>query len=229
MDFEKLENLLGLKFTNQELVKTAFTHRSYLNEHHDYKNPSNERLEFLGDAVLQFLSSEHLYQTYTTQPEGTLTNYRAALVCTTSLAEESRKMGFGEFLLLSNGEEASGGRGREYILANTFEAVLGLIYLELGIDTCREYLKKNLFYKVQGIVDEHKYKDLKSGFQEAAQAKYGVTPSYRVIEDWGPDHNKTFKVGVFVNDKQLGVGEGSSKQRAEQSAAKNGMDNIRNN
>ncbi len=229
MDFEKLENLLGLKFTNQELVKTAFTHRSYLNEHHDYKNPSNERLEFLGDAVLQFLSSEHLYQTYTTQPEGTLTNYRAALVCTTSLAEESRKMGFGEFLLLSNGEEASGGRGREYILANTFEAVLGLIYLELGIDTCREYLKKNLFYKVQGIVDEHKYKDFKSGFQEAAQAKYGVTPSYRVIEDWGPDHNKTFKVGVFVNDKQLGVGEGSSKQRAEQSAAKNGMDNIRNN
>jgi ribonuclease-3 len=227
MDFEKLETLLGVKFTNYELVKTAFTHRSYLNEHHDYKNPSNERLEFLGDAVLQFLSSEYLYQTYPSQPEGTLTNYRAALVCTTSLAEESRRIGYGEYLYLSNGEEASGGRGREYILANTFEAVLGLLYLEFGIETCREYLAKNLFYKVQGIVDQHKYKDFKSAFQEAAQAKFGVTPTYRVMEDWGPDHNKTFKVGVFVHDKQLGVGEGSSKQRAEQSAAKNGLDNVK--
>lgn len=224
MDKQKIEELLNLEFKNEELVQTAFTHRSYLNEHSDYKNPSNERLEFLGDAILQFLSSEFLYNTYTKAPEGELTNIRAALVNTGSLGEESKKLGFGEHLLMSKGEEASGGRSREYILANTFEAVIGLIYLEHGIDACRTHLTKNLFYKVKDIVDNNKFKDYKSSFQELAQAKVGSTPIYRVLEEVGPDHNKVFKVGIYIGEKLYGSGQGSSKQKAEQAAAKNALD-----
>ena len=225
MDLEKVEKVLEIKFLDTELIRTAFTHRSYLNEHKDYKNPSNERLEFLGDAVLQFLSSEYLYNTYPSSPEGSLTNFRAALVCTPSLAEESKRLGFGEYLLLSRGEEASGGRDREYILANTFEAVLGSIYLDHDVDTCRKYLTKNLFYKVKAIVDNNRYKDYKSGFQELAQAKINQTPVYKVIEEQGPDHNKMFKIGLFIGEKMYGSGEGASKQKAEQASAKNALDN----
>lgn len=224
-DTKKINEILKLEFKNEELIRTAFTHRSYLNEHPEYKNPSNERLEFLGDAVLQFLSSEFLYNEFPTYPEGNLTNIRAALVCTPSLAEESKRLGYGEYLLLSNGEEANGGRSRQYILANTFEAVLGAIYMEAGIETCREYLITNLFYKVKDIVSNNAYKDFKSSFQEKAQAKVGQTPNYKVIEQIGPDHNKTFKVALMLGDKVYGTGEGSSKQKAEQQAAKNALDN----
>ncbi len=225
MDVPKISKILELDFSDLELLTTAFTHRSYLNEHPEYKNPSNERLEFLGDAVLQFLSSEYLYNTYPSSQEGSLTNYRAALVCTPSLAEEAKRLGYGEFLFLSNGEEASGGRSREYILANTFEAVLGAIYLQHGIEKSRVFLTKNLFYKVKNIVDNNKYKDYKSLFQEMAQEKVGATPIYKVMEEWGPDHEKMFKIGLFINEKQYGLGEGSSKQKAEQTAAKNALDN----
>ncbi len=225
MDTKKIEKIISLEFKDQTLITTAFTHRSYLNEHQENKNPSNERLEFLGDAVLQFLSSEFLYNSYPTFPEGNLTNIRAALVCTPSLAEESKKLGFGEFLLLSNGEEASGGRNREYILANTFEAVLGAVYLEHDVEKCRSYLEKNLFYKVSSIVDNNKYKDYKSNLQELSQAKFSQTPIYKVMEEQGPDHDKVFKVGIFILEKLYGTGKGSSKQRAEQAAAKNALDN----
>jgi len=226
MDKKKIEKVIGVTFKDEDLLERAFTHRSYLNEHQNIKKSSNERLEFLGDAVLQFLSSEFLFTNYPNSAEGNLTNFRAALVCTPSLAEESRKLGYGEYLFLSKGEEASGGREREYILANTFEAVLGAIYLESGVEACRKFLTKKLFYKVKGIVESNQYKDFKSSFQELAQSKYNQTPIYKVLQDWGPDHDKKFKIGVYINDKQLGVGEGTSKQRAEQASAKNALENL---
>lgn len=225
-DFEKIKNILGISLTDSNLFKTAFTHRSYLNEHREYTNPSNERLEFLGDAVLQLLSSEYLYTNYPDSPEGDLTNFRSSVVCTPSLAEEAKRMGYGELLLLSNGEEATGGRSREYILANTFEAVLGALYKDQGLEACRDFLLKQLFYKVADMINSNVYKDAKSKFQEKAQEKYGVTPSYQVLDSWGPDHEKTFKVGVFIEKKNWGVGEGKSKQRAEQAAAEDGLKRL---
>ncbi len=224
-DLNKAEKILGIKINNTELFETAFTHRSYLNEHTDYKNPSNERLEFLGDAVLQLLSSEFLYKNYT-DPEGVLTNYRSAIVNTQSLAAEAGRLGYGELLYLSKGEEASGGREREYILANTFEAVLGAMYLDKGLDKCREFIEKELLYKMGDIISEQSYKDAKSKFQEKAQEKIGITPNYRVMNSWGPDHEKIFKVGVYLDDTLYGVGEGGSKQKAEQEAALKALDKL---
>ncbi len=214
-----VEKILGIEITNEELFETAFTHRSYLNENTDYKNPSNERLEFLGDAVLQLLSTQYLYENYPKQPEGILTNYRSAIVNTRSLAQEALRLGYGDLLYLSNGEEASGGRTREYILANTFEAVLGALYLTQGLEFCRTFVTKELLYKIETIVQEETYKDAKSKFQEIAQEKTGITPSYKVLESWGADHEKTFKVGVYLEGKLYGEGKGGSKQKAEQEAA----------
>jgi ribonuclease III len=225
-DIEKLQQKLSVKLENAELFKTSFTHRSYLNEHPDYKLSSNERLEFLGDAVLQLLSSEYLYKKYPNSPEGVLTNYRSAIVCTPSIAQEAKKLGYGELLLLSNGEETTGGRDREYILANTFEAVLGALYTEKGLEYCRTFVNKNLFYKVDEIVENEDYKDAKSRFQEAAQEKHAVTPTYQVLEAWGPDHEKMFKVGVFLGAELWGTGEGRSKQKAEQQAAIDALTKI---
>lgn len=226
-NIEKIGLIFKTKIKNVALFKTAFTHRSYLNEHPQYENPSNERLEFLGDAVLQLLSSEFLFNTYPESPEGDLTNYRAAIVCTSSLAEESLRLGYGEFLLLSHGEEQTGGRTREYILANTFEAVLGALFMEKGIEFCKKFVTKELLYKIEGIIDQDKYKDAKSKFQEMAQERYGATPNYDVLEAWGLDHEKTFKVGVFINKEKFGEGEGKSKQKAEQAAAVNALDKIK--
>ena len=223
---EKLESIIEVKIKDQNLYRTAFTHRSYLNEHIDYPNPSNERLEFLGDAVLQLLSSEYLYDQYPDSPEGSLTNYRSAVVNTDSLASESRRMGYGEFLLLSKGEETTGGRDRDYILANTFEAVLGALYSDHGIEKCREFLKRTLFYKVEDIVDNEEYKDAKSKFQEEAQEVYGITPVYEVVDSWGLDHEKSFKVAVYLGEKKWGEGVGRSKQKAEQNSAKEALDKI---
>lgn len=227
MDTQKLEDILKIKIKDTQNFVTAFTHRSYLNEHPQYKNPSNERLEFLGDAVLQLASSEFLYQSYPEAPEGELTNYRAAIVCTQSLAEEAKRLGYGDYLLLSNGEETTGGRNREYILANTFEAVLGALFMDNGLEVCREFVKRELLYKVAEIVREESYKDAKSKFQELAQEKYGVTPHYEVRDSWGADHEKTFKVGVLVNKDLFGEGVGRSKQKAEQGAAVAALDKIR--
>jgi len=228
MGFElsKLEEILKAKLNNEVLFKTSFTHRSYLNEHSEYKNPSNERLEFLGDAVLQLLSSEYLYQKYPQNPEGDLTNYRSSIVCTQSISSEAKRLGYGQLLLLSNGEEATGGRDREYILANTFEAVLGALFLDQGLDFCREFATRELFYKVENIVTNKLYKDAKSRFQEAAQEKIGLTPQYEVESSWGPDHEKMFKVAVYLNKEKYGEGEGKSKQRAEQQAAENALSKI---
>lgn len=223
----QLEEVLRIKIKNIDLFETAFTHRSYLNEHPNYKHPSNERLEFLGDAVLQLISSEHLYSNYE-EPEGVLTNYRSAIVCTKSLAQEAKRLGFGEFLYLSKGEEASGGRDREYILANTFESVLGALYLVEGLEFCKTFITKELLYKVDEIIETESYKDAKSRFQEKAQELKGITPEYRVLEAWGPDHEKSFKVGVFLGNEMLGEGEGGSKQKAEQKAAFSALDKLNN-
>lgn len=223
---DKFEKILNTKIKNNQLFITAFTHRSYLNEHLDYKNPSNERLEFLGDSVLQLLSSEFLFNHFPEAPEGDLTNYRAAIVCTTSLAEESKRLEYGQFLLLSNGEETTGGRNREYILANTFEAVLGAIFLEKDLDFCRKFVAKELLYKIDDIIEKQAYKDAKSKFQETAQEKYSFTPEYKVLESWGLDHEKTFKIGVYLDNKLRGTGEGKSKQKAEQQAALEALDNL---
>ncbi len=223
----QVEDVLNIKIKDIDLFETAFTHRSYLNEHPNYKHPSNERLEFLGDAVLQLISSEYLYLHYD-EPEGILTNYRSAIVCTKSLAQEAKRLGYGEFLYLSKGEEASGGRDREYILANTFEAVLGALYLAEGLEFCKNFVEKELLYKVDEIIETESYKDAKSKFQEKAQELRSITPEYKVLEAWGPDHEKSFKVGVFLGNELLGEGEGASKQKAEQKAAFAALDKLNN-
>lgn len=219
MDYSELEKIFGIKIENTDLFNKAFTHRSYLNENPEYNNPSNERLEFLGDAVLQFLSTEYLFKKYVTKPEGELTAYRASMVNTKSLAEEAERLKYGKFLFLSKGEESTGGRERPYILANTFEAVLGAIYLQTGIDKCRTFLEKNLFYKIEEIIKKGEHKDKKSLFQEKAQEMYSITPTYKVLKEWGPDHDKSFEVGVYLDKKLVAKGKGKSKQTAESEAA----------
>ena len=214
------------KFKNKDLLENAFIHRSYLNEHPECQLSSNERLEFLGDAVLEFLTSEHLYKTYDKEPEGRLTAYRSSLVKTETLAEVAKKLKFGERLKLSRGEDESGGRESEYLLADTFEAFLGALYLDQGIPACRKFLEEHLFPKLEEIVATGAYKDYKSLLQEIAQEKVSFTPTYKVLDEWGPDHNKTFKVGVFIHNKMEGVGEGSSKQRAEVSAAEDALKKL---
>ena len=224
---ESLNQELNFNLQNLDLFLTAFTHRSYLNEHPKYPNPSNERLEFLGDAVLQFLSSKHLYYKFSGLPEGDLTNLRASIVKTTSLAEEAKKLNFGQYLLLSKGEEVTGGRDREYLLANTFEAFLGALYIEKGMDACDAFLEKNLFYKLAGSVNSQNFKDAKTKFQEKVQEIYKSTPSYKISDAWGSEHEKTFKVGVYINNELFTEGEGPSKQKAEQDAATKGLDKLK--
>lgn len=222
MDVSKVEKKLGVAFVDKDFLIKALTHRSYLNEHKDNLE-SNERLEFLGDSVLQFLTSEYLYKNFPS-PEGLLTSYRAAVVRTESLAEESIKLGIGEFLLLSKGEESTGGRERPYILANTFESLLGAIYLDQGIEKSRKFLEKTIFPKISPVIKENKYRDNKSSFQELAQERRNLTPVYKVLKEWGPDHDKKFKAGVFIGNSMEGVGEGNSKQRAEEAAACNALE-----
>ena len=224
-DINKLVAKLEIKFKDIRLLETALTHRSYLNEH-DEVEQSNERLEFLGDAVLQFLCSQFLYKKYPQSPEGFLTNLRAALVCTPSLATASREIGVGSFLKLSRGEEDSGGREKDYILANTFEAILGSVYLDSGLKNCQIFLERNLFPKVESVVQSGSFKDYKSRLQEITQEKLSTTPIYKEIKSWGPDHNKHFIMGVFLDDKLFAEGEGSSKQRAEQAAAKAAVEKL---
>jgi ribonuclease III len=224
MNFEDLEKKLDLKFKDRELLETAFVHRSYLNEKPSFHLPSNERLEFLGDAVLQLAVSEYLFKKFPTEPEGNLTNYRASIVNAKTLSQVSGDLGLGQYLLLSKGEEVSGGRSRPYLLANTFEALLGVIYLDLGLGAAQEFVRKYLLPRLLDIIEQELYKDYKSKLQEIAQEKLSVTPSYRVIKESGPDHAKQFTVGVFLGDKESGRGEGNSKQIAEQSAAKEALE-----
>lgn len=222
-NLERLEERLGLHFQNEDLLTNAFTHRSYPNEHPECVFQSNERLEFLGDAALELVVSEYLYHAYPEHAEGDLTNYRSAIVNTASLAETAKKLHLGEFLLLAKGEEDSGGRESEYLLANTFEALLGAIYLDKGYESAKSVVKKVLLPKLPEIVKNEAYIDAKSKLQEIAQEVMLITPHYQVLSEKGPDHNKQFLVGVFVGKKKLGQGQGSSKQRAEIDAAENAL------
>ncbi len=220
MKLDQLEQKLDLHFNDQSLLQTAFIHRSYLNEKADFELPSNERLEFLGDAVLQLVVSEHLFKEFPNEPEGELTNYRASIVNAKTLSLVSGELGLGEYLLLSKGEEASGGRNRPYLLANTFEALLGVIYLDLGLEAARKFVHAQIIPQLSNIIEQELYKDFKSKLQELAQEKLSLTPIYKVVSEHGPDHAKHFTVGVYLGDKEVGRGSGNSKQVAEQESAK---------
>jgi len=223
-DFEILQKKLGIKFKNKELLEQAFTHRSYLNENPKEKLEHNERLEFLGDAVIELVITEHLYKDYPDKAEGDLTNWRAALVNAKMLAGLAEELGFNDFLLLSKGESKEMGKARAYILANTFEAFLGAMYLDSGFDVCDKFIQKYLLPKLPAIIKEGSYKDSKSKFQEEAQERVSITPSYKVIKETGPDHDKKFVVGVYLNQELVAEGEGSSKQEAEEAAAELALD-----
>ena len=223
-DFSSLEKKLNLIFTNKDLLIQAFTHRSYLNENPDFHLDHNERLEFLGDAVLELVVTEELFKEYPQKSEGELTNWRAALVNAKMLAGIARELGFNEFLLLSRGEAKEEGKAREYILANVFEALIGALYLDSVYQSCVDFLKKHLFAKLPEIIEKGLFKDPKSRFQEEAQERVGITPTYKVLKEWGPDHAKHFLVGVFLGEEMVAEGEGSSKQEAELEAAENALE-----
>ncbi len=226
-DLQKIEKIIGIKFTNPDLLRKAFVHRSYLNES-EYTVESNERLEFLGDSILQFLSSAYLYEHYTQMAEGELTNLRSRIVNTESLAEESARLGFGDFLLISKGEKSNVSESR-HLLANTFESVLGAIYLEKGILTCQKYLNKQLFHKVEKILESGQLKDFKSLFQEYAQEEFEITPTYKVMTEDGPDHQKSFVVGAYLRERLIATGSGTSKRNAQQEAAKAALQSLQKN
>lgn len=224
-NLEKLEKKLKLKFKDENLLRTAFIHRSYLNEHPEEKLNNNERLEFLGDSVLGLIVSQHLYHIYPDRPEGDLTNYRSSLVNAKALSKAAASLSLGEYLYLSRGEESTGGRQRQYILANTFEAFIGAIFLDRGLDETKTFIEKNLLIYLTEIIEKRLYKDFKSQLQEKAQEVVGVTPTYKLIEEEGPDHAKTFKIGVQIGRKKVAEGVGNSKQSAEQEAAKSALEN----
>jgi ribonuclease-3 len=220
-DFEKLAEKLGVGFDDIGFLRTALTHRSYLNEHHDVKE-HNERLEFLGDAVLELVVTEHLYKNFD-NPEGDLTNWRSALVKTETISGVAKELDVEEYILMSRGEAKSLGRSRQLILANSFEAIVGSIFLDQGLEEASKFIKKNLIVKLEKILKEKSYVDPKSLLQEVVQDLEGVTPSYDVLEEVGPDHDKTFTIGVFVGEKLWGKGVGPSKQAAQQSAAEDAI------
>jgi len=222
-DFSPLEKKLNLEFKNKDLLIQAFVHRSYLNENPDFYLPHNERLEFLGDAVLEQAVTEYLYQKYPKKSEGELTNWRAALVNAKQLSEIAKELDFNDFLLLSRGEAKELGKARQYILANTFEAFIGGLYFDQGYQTCKEFIEEHLIKELPRIIEAGLFKDAKSRFQEEAQERVGITPTYKVLEEWGPDHAKHFIIGVFLDKELVAKGEGSSKQEAEEEAAKEAL------
>ncbi|MFH1561697.1 MAG: ribonuclease III [Patescibacteria group bacterium] len=215
----KLEKKIGVRFKNQELLKTALTHRSYLNENRQEKLKSNERLEFLGDAVLELWATEKLFSYFSSLPEGVLTNIRAAVVCTDSLAEEGERLKLGEFLLLSRGESRGGGRKNRSLLADTFEALVGAIYLDQGWPSAQKFLNQQLSKKLIGLGEQGNPKDAKTRLQEKLQAQYRLTPSYQISQETGPDHAKHFTVTVSCGTEELTSGQGNSKKEAEEDAA----------
>jgi ribonuclease III len=218
-----LEEKIGIKFSDRSLLKAAFTHRSYLNENRHLKADHNERLEFLGDAVLELAVTDYLYKKYPKKPEGDLTAYRAALVNSVTLAKVATTIDINEFLLLSKGEAKDVGRARQYILANTLEALIGAIYLDQGYESAQGFIDKFILVLTDEIIEEGSWIDSKSKFQEIAQERLGITPMYKTLGETGPDHDKYFTVGVFLDDELVAEGIGRSKQDAEQGAAKKAL------
>jgi ribonuclease-3 len=220
---ESLAKKIGIKFKDIELLRQAVTHRSYLNENRNYELNHNERLEFLGDAVLELIITEYLYGNYS-NPEGELTSWRSALVNGEMLAQVAKDLGVEKYLLMSRGEAKDTGRARQYLLANALEAIIGAIYLDQGYDSAKKFVLDNVAKKLQGILDKKLYLDPKSYFQEKAQENSKVTPVYKVIKDWGPDHDKHFIVGVYLGSDLVAEGEGNSKQEAQREAARKGLE-----
>jgi ribonuclease-3 len=222
-DFAEFEQLIGVKFKNPAILQQAFTHRSYLNENKSLKIGHNERLEFLGDAVLELVITHYLYEEYAEKNEGDMTSIRSALVNAQTCAKVATDLRVNDFLLLSKGEAKDTGRARQYILANALEAIIGAIYIDSGYDEAKNFILKYIAPMTEAIVKEELWIDAKSKFQEKAQDIVGVTPAYKTLKEIGPDHDKKFTVGVFLNEKMVAEGEGDSKQDAEQSAARNAL------
>jgi len=229
---QKLNDLskkIKLNFKNKDLLVNAFIHRSYLNEHKNFYLPSNERLEFLGDSVLSLITSVYLFKKFPYLKEGDYTEIKSAIVKTESLAASASILGVNEYLMLSKGEEKSGGRNNKNILADCFEALIGAIFLDSNFEKAYEFVCQFLFKdKLDDIVKNKQYLPSKSQLQEIIQAKYKTTPQYKVLEQSGPEHKRTFKVGVFFAGKKLGIGTASSKKEAEEEAAKKAFENLKN-
>jgi ribonuclease-3 len=223
MEFGSFEQRIGHTFKDKRLLEQAFTHRSYLNENRAAGREHNERLEFLGDAVLELAVTEFLYSKYPDKPEGDLTAYRAALVNTQSIGDAATKLGMNEFLLLSRGESRDTGRARLIILANAFEALIGALYLDQGYIPAKDFIAKQLFHKTDDVVARRLWQDAKSRFQETAQELHGVTPTYQLVDQSGPDHDKVFTVGAYIGQEKVALGSGRSKQEAEQAAAEKSL------
>lgn len=221
-DFGTFEAKHNLNFKDKDLLKQAFTHRSYINENAGAGN-HNERLEFLGDAVLELVTTEELFGRFPNKPEGDLTAIRAAVVNTVSISAAAAELGMNDYLLLSKGEAKDKGKARDYILANTFESITGAIYLDAGYDAAKTFISSALFGKIDNIVAQKLWRDAKSLIQEKAQEIVNITPRYEVLEETGPDHDKNFTIGVFFGDELIAKGTGKSKQEGEQAAAQEAL------
>ena len=223
-NLNEFEKIIGFTFKDKALLKQAFTHRSYLNENRSLTLSHNERLEFLGDAVLELSVTRYLYDQFPTKPEGDLTALRSALVNAITLSEVATNIQVNDFLLLSKGEAKDTGRARQYILANTFEAIIGAIYMDQGFEMANEFISKFVLTLTDEIIRNGTWIDAKSSFQEKAQERAGITPSYKKLKDTGPDHDKHFTVGVYLDELLIAEGTGKSKQDAEQEAARKGLE-----
>jgi ribonuclease-3 len=219
-DYTKFEEKTGVKFKDESLLTRAFTHRSYLNENRNSDLKHNERLEFLGDAVMELVTTVYLFQNFPDKTEGDLTAYRASLVNTQTISEVSTELGFNDYLLLSKGEAKDVGRARQYILANTFESVIGAIYLDQGYDAAKDFIEKFLITRLDEIIEKGLWIDAKSKLQEVVQEEKGITPTYKIIKEEGPDHDKQFTVALFYDKDEVGQADGKSKQEAEQNIAR---------
>jgi ribonuclease-3 len=222
-NFDKLEKDLNIFFDNKNLLIQAFIHRSYINENSNVKLGHNERLEFLGDAVLELVSTNFLYQKFTDLAEGELTAYRAALVNTKSISGIAKDLDFNDYLFLSKGESKDFGKARLSILADTYEAFIGAIFLDKGYEFAKEFIENTLLIHTDAIIEAGKYKDAKSVVQERSQDILSITPSYKVVSESGPDHNKKFIIAIYFGEDKIAEGEGRSKQEAETHAAMNAI------
>lgn len=218
-----VEEKIGVKFSQADFLKEALTHRSYLNENRGVKINHNERLEFLGDAVLELVVTEYLYKNFP-NPEGDLTNWRASLVNGERLAAVAKRLGIEDFILMSKGERKDTGKARLYILANAMEAIIGAIYLDQGYSVAEKFIGEKIIVHLEEILKSKSYLDAKSYFQEKAQEVFQITPHYELIREWGPDHDKKFLVALMLGEEKIAEGEGMSKQEAQRQAAQNGLE-----
>ncbi len=221
-NISSLEKSIEIDFKDKNLLLQALTHRSYINENPKWHLDHNERLEFLGDAVLELVVTEYLYKTYP-NPEGEMTNWRASLVNAVMLSKLSAEFNLNNYILLSRGEARDTGRARQYILANAMESLIGAIYLDQGYEVSKKFIYKYIVKELPEIIENQLFRDAKSLFQEKAQEKVGITPTYDVIEEWGPDHARNFKVGAYLGEEMVAQGEGQSKQEAQQRAAEKAL------